>query len=57
MSQPGEPVDRFYAFLRLLARFWIWFLFREVAVHDAGRVHGDGHDLGPDVPRKIRRAD
>jgi 1-acyl-sn-glycerol-3-phosphate acyltransferase len=38
MSQPGEPVDRFYAFLRLLARFWIWFLFREVAVHDAGRV-------------------
>jgi glycerol-3-phosphate O-acyltransferase/dihydroxyacetone phosphate acyltransferase len=38
MSLPAEPADRFYAFLRLLARFWIWFLFREVAVRDARRV-------------------
>jgi glycerol-3-phosphate O-acyltransferase/dihydroxyacetone phosphate acyltransferase len=38
MSHHVEPVDRFYAFLRLVARFWIWFLFREVAVREAGRV-------------------
>ena len=38
MSQHPEPAGRFYAFLRLTARFWIWFLFREVAVREAGRV-------------------
>jgi 1-acyl-sn-glycerol-3-phosphate acyltransferase len=34
----SEPVDRFYAFVRMVARFWIWFLFRDVAVRHAGRV-------------------
>jgi 1-acyl-sn-glycerol-3-phosphate acyltransferase len=38
MRAAAEPVDRFYASLRLLARFWIWFLFRDVAVRDVGRV-------------------
>ncbi len=34
----AEPVDRFYAFVRMVARFWIWFLFRDVTVRHAGRV-------------------
>jgi 1-acyl-sn-glycerol-3-phosphate acyltransferase len=34
----SEPVDRFYASVRMVARFWIWFLFRDVAVRHAGRV-------------------
>ena len=34
----AEPADRFYAFVRMVARFWIWFLFRDVAVRHAGRV-------------------
>jgi 1-acyl-sn-glycerol-3-phosphate acyltransferase len=38
MSAHHEPVDRFYAILRLVARFWIWFLFREVAVRAVDRV-------------------
>ena len=38
MSQHIEAAGRFYAFLRLVARFWIWFLFREVAVREVGRV-------------------
>ncbi len=42
MSQHAEPVGRFYAFLRLTARFWIWFLFREVAVRQAGARPGEG---------------
>ena len=42
MSQHAEPAGRFYAFLRLAARFWIWFLFREVAVREAGRVPSRG---------------
>ena len=41
--RPGaERADRFYAVLRLVARFWIWFLFRDVAVRDAGRVPDTG---------------
>jgi 1-acyl-sn-glycerol-3-phosphate acyltransferase len=42
MSPRVEPVDRFYAFLRLVARFWLWFLFRDVAVRHAGRVPPSG---------------
>ena len=42
MSPQQEPVDRFYAVLRLVARFWIWFLFREVAVRAADRVPPTG---------------
>ena len=38
MSPHVEPSGRFYASLRLVARFWIWFLFREVAVREARRV-------------------
>jgi glycerol-3-phosphate O-acyltransferase/dihydroxyacetone phosphate acyltransferase len=37
MPRP-EPVDRFYAFVRMVARFWIWFLFRDVGVRHAARV-------------------
>src|SRR5262249_39033472 len=42
MSLSQEPVDRFYDILRLVARFWIWFLFREVAVRAADRVPPTG---------------
>ncbi len=42
MSQHAEPAGRLYASLRLLARFWIWFLFREVAVRAAARVPATG---------------
>ncbi|HWC01163.1 MAG TPA: 1-acyl-sn-glycerol-3-phosphate acyltransferase [Methylomirabilota bacterium] len=42
MRQHAEPADHLYAFLRLVARFWIWFLFREVAVRDARRVPQTG---------------
>ena len=42
MSQHAEPAGRLYASLRLLARFWIWFLFREVAVRGAARVPATG---------------
>jgi 1-acyl-sn-glycerol-3-phosphate acyltransferase len=42
MSQHSEPAGRLYASLRLLARFWIWFLFREVAVRGAARVPPTG---------------
>ena len=45
MSPQPEPVDRFYAVLRLVARFWIWFLFREVAVRAADRVPPAGPAL------------
>jgi len=42
MSPHHEPMDRFYAILRLVARFWIWFLFREVAVRAIDRVPSTG---------------
>lgn len=38
MSEHAAPAGAFYVFLRLVARFWIWFLFREVAVREAWRV-------------------
>jgi 1-acyl-sn-glycerol-3-phosphate acyltransferase len=38
MSQHAEPAGRLYAFLRLVARFWIWFLFREIAVRAIAHV-------------------
>jgi glycerol-3-phosphate O-acyltransferase/dihydroxyacetone phosphate acyltransferase len=41
--QPGvERADRFYAAVRLVARFWVWFLFRDVVVRDAGHVPSAG---------------
>jgi 1-acyl-sn-glycerol-3-phosphate acyltransferase len=42
MGPRAEPADRFYAVLRLVARFWLWFLFRDVVVRDAGRVPPEG---------------
>jgi glycerol-3-phosphate O-acyltransferase / dihydroxyacetone phosphate acyltransferase len=42
MSPQSEPLDRFYGVLRLVARFWIWFLFREVAVRAVDRVPPTG---------------
>ena len=42
MSAQSEPLDRFYGVLRLVARFWIWFLFREVAVRAVDRVPPTG---------------
>ena len=68
MSQHVEPTGHFYAFLRLVARFWIWFLFREVAVRETDRVPAAGPVLlcvnhpnnlidsllvGAVVPRKV----
>jgi 1-acyl-sn-glycerol-3-phosphate acyltransferase len=38
MAPPGERVDVFYAALRLVARFWIWFLFRDVTVRGLEHV-------------------
>src|SRR5207249_11878439 len=34
--------DRFYAALRRLARFWVWFFFRRVDVRHAERVPATG---------------
>src|SRR5262249_44118657 len=42
MRQPAESTAPLYTVLRLAARFWIWFLFREVAVREAGRVPPTG---------------
>ena len=42
MSQHAEPAGLSTPSLRLLARFWIWFLFREVAVRGVGRVPAAG---------------
>ncbi len=38
MSPSPEPAGALYAVVRLVARFWLWFLFREVAVRAAERV-------------------
>ena len=60
--------DRFYAALRRLARFWVWFFFRRVDVRHAERVPATGPVLlcinhpnnlidsllvGAVVPRKV----
>src|SRR5262249_13480645 len=42
MEQHAEPTGAFYAAVRLVARFWIWFLFREVAVRQTARVPPTG---------------
>jgi glycerol-3-phosphate O-acyltransferase / dihydroxyacetone phosphate acyltransferase len=42
MRQPVESAGPLYTVLRLVARFWIWFLFREVAVREPGRVPATG---------------
>jgi 1-acyl-sn-glycerol-3-phosphate acyltransferase len=38
MTAHAEPKDRFYGVVRLVARFWLWFLFRDIAVRHAERV-------------------
>jgi 1-acyl-sn-glycerol-3-phosphate acyltransferase len=37
-----EPPDRFYAAVRLLGRFWVWFLFKAVEVRHPERVPDRG---------------
>jgi 1-acyl-sn-glycerol-3-phosphate acyltransferase len=34
----ADPVERFYAAVRVIARFWLWFLFKAVEVRHRGRV-------------------
>jgi len=38
----ANPGDRFYAAVRLLARFWLWFLFRAVETRHPERVPARG---------------
>lgn len=42
MTPPPDPVDRLYAAVRLLARFWIWFFFKAVEVRHPERVPSAG---------------
>ena len=37
-----ERMDRFYAFVRALGRFWIWFFFKAVDLRHAERVPPSG---------------
>ena len=39
---PAEPVDRFYAAVGRIARFWLWFFFKRVDVRHAERVPAGG---------------
>ena len=40
--ESAEPLDRFYAAVRLIARFWIWFFFKRVEVRHPERVPAGG---------------
>jgi glycerol-3-phosphate O-acyltransferase/dihydroxyacetone phosphate acyltransferase len=42
MGATSARVDRFYGILRLIARFWIWFFFRDVTVRGAEGVPSAG---------------
>jgi 1-acyl-sn-glycerol-3-phosphate acyltransferase len=42
MERAGEPVDRFYAAVRAVGRFWLWFFFKSVEVRGARRVPPHG---------------
>jgi 1-acyl-sn-glycerol-3-phosphate acyltransferase len=44
MAAPAapEPTDRFYALVRLVGRFWLWFFFKSVEVRQVERVPGRG---------------
>ena len=69
MRYPAEPhVDAFYAVIRMIARFWIWFFFEQVEVRHRERVPVTGPVLlcinhpnnlidsllvGAIVPRKV----
>ena len=37
-----DPTDRFYAAVRLVVRFWLWFCFKPVDVRHPERVPADG---------------
>ncbi|HEY3067937.1 MAG TPA: lysophospholipid acyltransferase family protein [Methylomirabilota bacterium] len=41
-SAKADDVDRFYAAVRAVARFWLWFFFRSVDVHHPERVPARG---------------
>jgi hypothetical protein len=45
----SEIVDPFYAVVRVIARFWIWFFFERVEVRHLERVPR----MGPVLPRKV----
>ncbi len=38
----ADPVDRFYATVRLIGRFWLWFFFRSIEVRGIERVPARG---------------
>ena len=38
----GERVDRFYAIVRSIGRFWVWFFFKHVDVRHSERVPAHG---------------
>jgi len=42
MAAPPERVDLFYAVVRGIARFWLWFFWKRVDVHAAERVPASG---------------
>ncbi len=42
MDREAEPVDRFYAGVRAIARFWLWFFFKSVEVRGAAHVPPGG---------------
>jgi 1-acyl-sn-glycerol-3-phosphate acyltransferase len=41
-ANPPDRVDRFYALVRVIARFWIWFFFKSVDVRHPERVPAAG---------------
>src|SRR5215510_4348861 len=42
MAAAPEPVDRFYAVVRTIARFWLWFFWKRVDVRHASHVPASG---------------
>jgi 1-acyl-sn-glycerol-3-phosphate acyltransferase len=42
MPAPAEPVDGFYAVVRAIARFWLWFFWKRVDVRHAAHVPASG---------------
>jgi len=42
MASAREPVDRFYAVVRTIARFWLWFFWKRVDVRHAAHVPASG---------------
>ena len=42
MAPSPDPVDRFYAVVRGIARFWLWFFWKRVDMDAPERVPPDG---------------